>query len=696
METSAGPRLPEQYASWQRSLERAFFSHVAGTPVILFVDDDELRGVAATAADPAKDLSAAVVEVVDPRRGPRMFDSAARLARTWDRGRRDRPPPVLPILALSCLAATRMHTDAHVRSHNYYFRLAQALLPDAELSVTRQTQETLRSGAFVPVADMWVMLHQWLAEQDGAAGISTIRDHPRQTRIGFPLSQAMIRRSDRAVLTKFFAAMKLTELGVPDSDALIDYLRLWASRPRGFSASFQRVLLDAELRPLLQSVLAGLAANWDGHVVSTEGLVRREAIIVLDLERWSTEWAVVGGPDTEPDVVHGAIAGTTTEIGVNPDPYSSFARITGAPPVTPQAVRRGFRLRGARCTVEFPPSPMLVMREHVDAAGWVSGGSVEPFTEHVITAAAELSRDVERALATAADADWRKVQQPSDMPLLSGFAIYHGIRFSDPGRLDEALRAAPDVLRGSIRPDTTPRARLVNGLAVAARAGRHHYLAGGEPDLLLPVGEQPRTVSAALDSVPQQPPFNATGFPIPLRRIGPLPPGEHVIEADREVLRFAMLAADPATGAVPGTGELGWDDGVLRAGRTAGRICGADCPAGERTEPILLRRRTREAWLLARSGRCVPMAESPAISGHLAEAGIGGYYYEVIPAPDHAWVAEERRGRWLVRPLRRVAPEFTDLDAASHEVWERILPHGPADDELWQLYRRAWERARGR
>lgn len=50
----------------------------------------------------------------------------------------------------------------------------------------------------------------------------------------------------------------------------------------------------------------------------------------------------------------------------------------------------------------------------------------------------------------------------------------------------------------------------------------------------LPVGAEPREVEASLDGVAQGPPFQATGFPIPLRG-HELAPGRHEILADGEV-----------------------------------------------------------------------------------------------------------------------------------------------------------------
>lgn len=697
MRTLREPLVPADYARWQEELASVFFEGAADVPVIFFIDDDELRRLAPTVDDPARSLAMAVREVATPTPVHHMFDRAREIASRWARGPRNSPPPVLPILALSSLAAARMHSDALVRRNNYYYRFAQVLLPDADSTVVEQAQLALRTDAFIPVAEMWQMLDRWLVEQHGAAGISTIRDHPSLTRIGYPLSQAMIRRSDRAALTRFFAALRLTDLGTPSPEALIEYLRLWAARPRGLSNSFLRVLEDPNLRPLLQVVVFGLASSWDGQVITSEGLAHCEAAVLLDLEGWATAWVIKTGSVKDPDVVRGRMGEAVAEISIHPDAYSAFARIAGAPRVDPRAIHEGFRLRGARCVVEFSPTELLVFREHPDATGWVSGGSVEPFTGHVIAASGDLAQDVRQILDAAGDDGWRQAPQPAGRPLLPGFAIFYAISFSDPTRLESALAAALPVLRHSIRPDTTTRARLVNGLPVASRMGGNHYLVGGEPDLLLPVGSETRTVPAALDGTAQQPPFAATGFPIELRRIGPLPTGPHTIEADLDMLSFVLLESDPTSGVVPGTGQIGWDETGRLQISAHSSICGAVSPESEAAEPVLIRRGADRAWVINRTGKCTPLGDPPGLTGPLGEIDeIGGYYYELLPGSDDAWLAEERRGRISVRLLRRLGPDFVPLDEASVQAWSIIVPHVSRDDILWQLYVKAWERCLGR
>lgn len=687
--------LPEQYRGWQIRLDHEFFQS-GGRPLIFFTDDDELRLLAPDSADPAADLAAAVRQLVNPHAAG-MFDAVTGAARIWRDGAREHPPPTLPVLALSVLAATRMHTDAQARSSNYYLRLAQALLPGSDEHDIDRVRLLLRDGEFIPVAEMWRELHDWLGWREGASGVSTIRDHPDLTRIGYPLSQALIRRSDRAVLTRFFDALDIRTAGVPDADVLAEYLRLWAARPRGLSEGFRRALADDTLRGLLIPLVRGLAVSWDGRVITTEGLPRTQVAIVVDIERWTARWAYLSAPDTGTDVLRGQIDGAEVEIAVTPDPYSRLAQVSGASPATGSALQAGFRLRGASQVAELSPTRAMVLAEDPDAGGWLSAPAIRPFTEHLIVVSAEFSGEVQRVLQLAADAGWRVIQQTASRPLLSGFAIFRNVVFSDAYSLAVALRSAPGLLKAVILPDPTARAKLINGLPISRRLSPSLYIIGGEPDLVLPVGDQPRPVATALDGTPQEPSFQANGWPIELRRIGPLPPGEHMIEVDGDLLRFTLLNADPATEAPPGTGELGWNqDGSLGEGAdkviTGAMINGPDPPT-----PVLVRRGDIKILLIRRNGNLTTVPEPSPLNGPLARVpGLMGYYFEFEPPRDAVWLAERAAGGWRIRCLRRIAPEFTPLDEFSLRTWPALAGAGTVNDPLWQLYERAWEHARGR
>ena len=177
------------YERWQTVLSARFLPEHGG-PVVLFVDDAELSSLLKDAAEPAVDLAEAVRGVRSTNPAVGFFAKVAADCRAWKVGDQAQPPPVLPVLAISVLAATRMQSDGYARSTNYYLRLAETLAPAATPVELTELRNELSSESFLDVVYMWSALHDWIVAQNGRVGISTIRtDERRLTRIGYPLSK---------------------------------------------------------------------------------------------------------------------------------------------------------------------------------------------------------------------------------------------------------------------------------------------------------------------------------------------------------------------------------------------------------------------------------------------------------------------------------------------------------------------------
>lgn len=679
--------LPSLYARWQELLAAAFFENAAGKPVVFFTDDDELARLwghgEGDGQQAAALLAQAVGQLVDVRKGPDMFDRLLLLERIWRNEAQQGPPPTLPLLAMSVLAATRMVSDSEGAAHNYYVRLVNALMPAASAPERDQAHQAISERrAFVAVAAMWQCLDRWLDGLGDEAGLSTIRGHPEWTRIGYPLSQALLRRSDRASLTQFFAAMNVAEDGVPAPGPLLEYLQLWASRPRGLSKAFENALSAEDLESLIEPLVWRLASAWDGIVIAEGGQRRLEVRVAVDLESWSCYWAIPFPGGVGEAVLSGTIDGTPVQAQVSEDPGAALFIVTGLPVPTGRSLREGFRLGSDAVAAIAAPSQVVVAAEHPETASWVAVPAITPFESHLVLAAAGVSADVEEALREAADPGWRAVPQPAGQVLLAGFAIFEKVIFSDPSRLSGALARMPGLRATGLRPDPTARPRLVNGLPLARIVTRDAYLEGGEPDLLLPSGTEPRAVPAALDGVAQEPPFRATSFPIPLQRGGTLPLGRHEVDVDGELLSFRVLPGNPET-ASKRQPEKGW----------AATLAGA----GGGPEPVLVRRGCQQAWMLHRNGLCTSIAEPGPPQGlHQRVPELVSLFYELEAPHEAAWLATQRRGQWNVVRLRAHMPDFARPDPASLAIWNEVGQHGPPGDALWRLFVQAAERQHGR
>ncbi|WP_141823321.1 hypothetical protein [Humibacillus xanthopallidus] len=580
--------------------------------------------------------------------------------------------------------------------------MAQALLPGGDAGEVETARFSMLHAFERDVVPMWRELHDWMCRSDGEFGISTVRSHPHWTNIGYPLSQALVRASDKALLTRFFAAIGVADRGVPAEAALLSYLRLWAVRHQTLSDTLRTALEDESLSAMLAPIIAGLAASWDGHVVTPEGRRHLDVRLVLDLDDWQGQWVLAGAMQPAGMALSGRVGGRECSTPVKPPAFGQYATLAGAPVPTGAAVEEGFRLHGDGVTAEFHASRLVALRQDAEAGGWVSGDGVEPYSELLLGVHPELAATVRAALDQAADDGWRILQQPPGEPLLEGFVIFRKVRFSDRDKLNEALAVLPGHMKRALRPVVTARPRLGFGLPLVRSVAQGCYLAGGEPDLLLPVAEEPRQVIAVLDGVSQE--FKASGFPIPLSVLSGIEPGEHRIEADGESLRFTVLRRSPAEGPAAGTGSLSWkaDSGMLAASPSPAGICGANAPecTGD-TEPLLVRRGASESWWLHRDGTCT-QAPEPAPAPVLASVGLQSMFYETDRPESAAWLVQKRRLGWGPPILlRRLAPEFRRITPEASRVWAQLTgPAAPAPGDaeagLWALYARAWRLAHER
>lgn len=686
---------PPGYARWQRLLAAYFWGNLT-RPVVMFVDDDELGKIAPAEAQPAQSLARAVWETVPAKPGRFMFEGVTAWQELWSGGDRAQPPPTLPVLALSVLAASRMHRDSDAPSHNYYLRLAQVMLPERGLAQVEELRLALREQeAFLPVVGMWQELDTWVCER---GGVSTIRSHLDWTRIGYPLSQALVRQADRAVLTQFFAALDLGP-GRPrlDGASLLRFLRLWARHPRGLSEALEVALESADEAELLSLLLSALADSWDGTVVTPEGLPRLAIRLVLDLDCWHAGWAVQVADGVDGDVLFGQVAGRACEVAITRDGSRPNYSVRCEPPVSPEAARDGFRLVGGQSVAEFPRHGVIVLAEDPDAGAWASVPTVTAYCEHILAAPPTLASQVRQFLEQAADPGWRVVRQGTTA-LLAGWTLFERVVLSDERACQAALALAPLVRAAGLGPEPTARPRLVGGLPLARAVSGSAFLVGGAPDLLLPAADEPRHVPATLDGVDQTPPFLAAGFPVELRRLSGLAAGTHEVTADGQRLPFTLLEASPTGCLPPGTGSIGWD----RAGEVGGAsdghrlVVGALVEAADSTEPLLCRRGKDETWLLLRNGRCMPVLEPavPALHAQLPP-DLTPTYFECATTPEVAWVAQRRGDRWQVQRVNAQGPGFGALDHQSRQLWRRLAGNGPLADALWRSYQTSWESVHG-
>lgn len=671
------------YEDWQQRLSDAFLFPHQG-PTVFFLDEEELNRICPESADAPADLVRAVRSRLALSGGRTLFRPITMAFQHWQRGSQADPPPVLPLMAVSVLAATRMRSDALARSTNYYIRLAQTLTGDLEGTEIETLRDDLREGgAFLDVVEMWRGVHSWIEAQGGKRGTSTIRDHSHLQRIGYPLSQALVRQSDRISLTRFFRALAYFPDHPPTSEVLLRALDIWTVAPQNrLSDSFMRSIADADMRLLLGEVVEAHARAWDGRVLTGDGKLRIGIRLSVDLEKWQTRW-LFPVPAAGPDALCLKMPGSQQTISlVKTAGHDNYAT-SDAPAVEAANLTSGLRLLGDEYAAEFPAAQVIFLRPDRQTGAWSSEAGILPFEEHLVVIAAEHTTMFKHMLSEAAADGWRLLPQRGSI-LLPGFALFSNVRFLDGQKLESTLSELPGLRRIGVTTSVIPRSRLVRGLPIASEISATHYLRGGEPDLLLPTAHESGTATVTLDGLTEE--IAANGFPLELRRFIKSG-GHHNINADGQDLAFTTIDEHPSPEAPAGTATIGWSGNQQLTGADQTfEILGAHADGSSDAPTVLVRRGREETWLLHESGHAEKLTEPgpPPFLATLEDVTFHLPFFEV-PVPQSArWIAQRRSNGWHVAELgtEQLREYLLSIDVI--RAWKHACG-SPGGKELWEL-----------
>ncbi|MFJ8627851.1 hypothetical protein ACIRD3_34135 [Kitasatospora sp. NPDC093550] len=642
------------YEWWQTRLAEAFFGgHRKDTPVLFFINDNELRELQGSAE--VQGLSTAVSSVLGWHGDP--YQPVSDRCRVWKRGKREDPPPCLPLLATAVLAAARMQrTEAGPGAPAYYARLAEVLCPSWGGERHRKPLES----NYEAVVGQWLCLDEWLREQGGARGLSTIRRNPALRKIGYAQSQALVRASDHAALRRFFRSENLSPGQEVHGRRLLEKLQMWSSvNPGGLSQRLRQALGSHAEGPLLEPLLVTLFEGWDGstnlgHGSSGLPQVRLRVVLEDEFTGWEARWHAEAVSDVEHDLLrHPAGA---LEIALADQVYE----LSGAIPDLAQALQHGLCARGAvaEACVEGGRS-VLALREDPLAGGWTETDVLTALEPYVFLFNPSGQGPLQSLLADAGH-QWR-CPEPVPVP---GWQVTPELRFDDEQALAAALSRSAV---GSVRHHPQQRLSLRNGLLVE-RGWRHRslFLLGGEPDAMVPEAYR-RPGLVTLDGQPLAVPPD--GLTV-LRGKG-LAPGRHVLAAGGTAADFYLASAPEPLADAPGGPVPGAPPGTVAV------PLGGDVRFLTAQGHFLAARRPQEpAWWRDRA---------PALCG-------GGTARIPVP-PGAVWlVAASGAGEPAVTLLQPQEPDFGSLSRAAKDYWSRLVLldlAGTAHSTLWKRYREA-------
>jgi hypothetical protein len=696
------------YQLWQDALAAEFFGEDhALRSTVLYIDSEverelmERYGLESTLTD-------AVSEELDwDSPNGSLFSPVLRRRQRWTQLEGAVPPPVLPVLGLSVLAASRMASSDGMRKTNFYGRWTQ--LFDEQPSTF---WGAMLEKNFQDVAVMWEDLHSWMNEMGGLCGVSTISTGDPYWKIGYPISQALVRGSDRQVLTRFFAATRLrphNENQVSGRE-LLRRLRAWtAGRDRHLSV---RLLQEIAAAPdvedsLVTRLLKRLADDWDGYLHEPDRQQQRRRALPLRLmitERGrSLAWLADAGDSLDQADV--AYNGEGRQFHLRREYGDVYSGLESLAPSTHQ-LAAGFRLEGDNLVLEWVPVDVVLLRMHPQLGEWVSTEYFEPGEHHWILAADSAADEVRKMVNALGGRTVREATAP-----VPGWKIFKGVRAVSDSSFTRTLDSGGDHTH-VLEPQLRTKTELVGGLRIASeqyRAGGSlagHYLRGGEPDLLLPASDSADGLVEVLLDDRSQKLRRDPRMPFPLSCI-PLEEGEHRVGTAGSSKVFTVF--DGLNEGVPfGTGTLGYrcntsaNPLLSEVDENDFAIRGARLPASaakpHRME--LIRLEVREAYLIHPQGLVREIVQTPVPEWKTKEKGKGETKAPRVPAELHspcfevavpegyAWLVYRTAARWKIRALLPDNRIPDPTPAEDDRLWASavLAARGHAAPAAWTRY----------
>ncbi|MGN6128577.1 MAG: hypothetical protein ACTHON_18615, partial [Humibacter sp.] len=296
----------------------------AGDPVYLDLDDEALNVVAETVdigidevVDEMKAAVRAMLAIRQP--GTAMFhafsERLSRWARRVNKGAQLDdgslpPPPIIVLLAVFTLAAEQMGVADEAMGDNAYYPRLYKLLDIPESDHGRFLNDFYKVSEWY-----WECLAAWLEMMDGDRGMPSAYALS-QRYIGLPISQALVRETERRQLRRMFEDMGLfpgSPVSQYDMDAALDQ---WIGQtPSPASANLRGLWQRSGARERVVDIALVEFQAWDGVARSS----RRAEGVGGDAGQRSVRLAIQHSSDLFSSRYHFAVsmprsAGTTDSL----------------------------------------------------------------------------------------------------------------------------------------------------------------------------------------------------------------------------------------------------------------------------------------------------------------------------------------------------------------------------------------------
>lgn len=436
MTTASSLAIWRRYERWNAALALVAEEHGAGgRPLYLELDDEVLQAAAGHLEEEVSDPRAELISHV--RATMDIGPQAAPLTTHAERTRRWRPhsgqaPPCLGLLYVCSAAAMAMRAGDGMDSRNYYGRLAAIL--GFEPTDVPEIARGYRNHAEA----LWDALNQWLEYHEGEKGLPTAFAL-RHRYAGLPMSQALVRRADRARLSQFFAAYGLPPNGQITPADLEPVLDDWITSNPPPVSLFLRELWKGtgQARERIAGIVSLELAEWDGSTDLPVSDARRSGTlrVVAKLRKFPVrklelDLSVRLGHDADEatlDVLDatGAVVRQAEFLRAG----DGSLTLASADDVDATALIAGFtRLRGASTTGERKPRLLVPLRRDDLLQAYVETDRLQLGETSMLLVPVGRQADVSAALTDCAAPGWQAVESlaglPEDWVLFTGVEIF--------------------------------------------------------------------------------------------------------------------------------------------------------------------------------------------------------------------------------------------------------------------------------
>lgn len=327
-------------------------------------------------------------------------------------------PPSLPLLVVLTMAAESMQAGSNMASNNYYGRLFPLL------KVPEELQDRLIRDYRNSAEILWGSLNSWLEAWEGERGVPTAYAMGGMRLIGLPMSQAIVRKHDRAGLHEAFALESLPpgfRMGAPDMELALDP---YASKePSPLSKNLRRLWAVSAARERIVQAACLELESWSGPderqtrhtqprnsirlVAYVRTFPRKSIEFNLALPRASSDDPFATFDTPEGPVQIPTIPGTTGTIRLQ------SANSLNAESLLGNAIQATI---GSGPTVERRPRRVVPLRWDELQGCYVEVERISLGEDNIILAMEDASRRVEDHVGKHARPGWERIDSVPGLP----------------------------------------------------------------------------------------------------------------------------------------------------------------------------------------------------------------------------------------------------------------------------------------